>query len=81
MGSFRVEESIYRVAVEVDGITQNHDATLSNEYSAWPETAASCSCGFSFGPRRTGALSALRQHFAELGVEDAKPVERRSFPI
>lgn len=78
MGSFRVEESRYRVAVEVDGIEQVHEATLSNEYSAWPETAAGCSCGFSYGPRRSGALSALHKHFAELGVEDAKPIERKS---
>ena len=78
MGSFRVEESSYRVVVEVDGIEQVHEATLSNEYSAWPETGAQCSCGFSFGPKRTGALSALREHFAEMGVIDAKPDGRKT---
>jgi hypothetical protein len=81
MGSFRVEEATYRIAVEVDGNMQVHDATLSNEYSAWPETAASCSCGFSYGPRRTGAFSALREHFAEVGVDDAQPVERRTIHL
>jgi hypothetical protein len=78
MGKFWTEESTYRVVVGVEGSDQVHEATLSDEHSAWPETSARCTCGFAYGPRTSGALAALREHFAELGVPDIKPLSSKT---
>ena len=81
MSRFWIEETTYRVVIEVAGHEQVHEATLEDDHSPWPESSASCSCGFSYGPRRRGARDALLGHFGELGASDVRPAGTKRKPI
>lgn len=81
MSKFWVEETHYKVVVEVDGKEETHEATIEDDHSPMPESMAHCSCGFSYGPKRNGAYSALHEHFSDLGVSDVKPTGTRTRPI